>query len=188
MSRDHVPPASIFPSEKPRNLITVPCCTPCNQDFKQLDQRMRNYVAALAGPNSGDVGDVARMDILRSYKHSIQFLAQMKPHPSLRDDRGEPRHVFFFDRAELVRWMGRIVKGLIFAKTGEILPRECDLRVTPLPNAVIQPSASFPKEEGLEFRPYFLYGKVGDPGDECWILIFYDQLVFRVELGARSTR
>jgi hypothetical protein len=74
MTRDHIPPACIFPPGKPRNLITVPCCLSCNQEYKQLDQKMRNQIAVLAGGRSSDVSRVAGNDILRSFKLSMELV------------------------------------------------------------------------------------------------------------------
>jgi hypothetical protein len=35
---DHVPPKAMFPKPRPANLITVPCCDPCNKSFKNDDE------------------------------------------------------------------------------------------------------------------------------------------------------
>ena len=181
-TRDHIPPTCIFPREKPRNLITVPCCLACNQQFKQLDQKMRNHIGVLAGDRSPEVAKTAEDDILRSFKLSMEFLSQTKPHPALQDDQGRPRALFFFNESELTEWIGRIVKGLVYHRTGRILPRDIPLRVKSLPEIVPQPSASFPMEDGLQFRPHFVYGEVRGQDTDTWILVFYDHLVFAATL------
>jgi hypothetical protein len=44
LTRDHVPPRSIFPDPKPANLITVPACHDCNDAFKLDDEYFRTFV------------------------------------------------------------------------------------------------------------------------------------------------
>ncbi|MDO8720643.1 MAG: hypothetical protein Q7J31_00215, partial [Syntrophales bacterium] len=79
-SKDHTPPVSIFPNEKPQNLTTIPCCITCNAEFAPIDEKMRNFFAILAGdvsadvivppfsggrcpPGAGEVGDEAQVSI-----------------------------------------------------------------------------------------------------------------------------
>jgi len=38
LTKDHVPPKSIFPRPLPSDLITVPCCKKCNKNFQNDDQ------------------------------------------------------------------------------------------------------------------------------------------------------
>jgi hypothetical protein len=38
---DHVPPKGLFPSPKPDNLFTVPCCFRCNNQHSGFDERLR---------------------------------------------------------------------------------------------------------------------------------------------------
>ncbi len=80
-SKDHVPPDCIFPQDKPRNLITIPCCKNCNEEFAQLDEKMRNFLAILAIDKSGDVGQIAKRNVLKSQKRREEFLAYTKKIP-----------------------------------------------------------------------------------------------------------
>jgi hypothetical protein len=48
LTRDHVPPANLFPEPRPSNLITVPCCRNCNQSYSLDDEAMRVWLAAAA--------------------------------------------------------------------------------------------------------------------------------------------
>jgi len=40
-SWDHVPPRGLFPSPRPNDLVTVPCCFPCNNRHSGFDERLR---------------------------------------------------------------------------------------------------------------------------------------------------
>ena len=179
-SRDHVPPNCIFPKKKPLNLITVPCCTGCNQKFKPLDEKMRNFVASLSGDKSGKVAETARREILRSSRLSAEFLSHTKEHPLLRDNKGNPRLLFFFDDNELRQWLSRIVKGLFFHREKRRMSDRAIFTVTKHPELTPQPSMTFPLEEGLELRPYFVYGVVQQANLNQWVLIFYDHIIFTV--------
>ena len=116
ISKDHVPPDCIFPQDKPLNLITIPCCKNCNKEFAPLDEKMRDFLAILALDKSGDVGKIAKSNVLKTQKRREEFLAYTKKNPTLLDNNGNPRLEFFFDRDELNAWLVRVVKGLFFRR------------------------------------------------------------------------
>ena len=41
-------------------------------------------------------------------------------------------------------------------------------------------------EEGLEFRPHFVYGIVKEKNVDFWVLIFYDHLMFSVSVDSSA--
>ena len=41
---DHVPPQNLYPAPLPQNLVTVPCCGPCNQAKRMDDDYLREYL------------------------------------------------------------------------------------------------------------------------------------------------
>jgi hypothetical protein len=179
--RDHVPPECVFPEDdKPPNLITVLCCAKCHSEFGELDERMRNYLAILAGESSAEAGDKARRVVLRSRKLQEDFLSHTQSHPSLVDSDGRPRSLFFFDDKELERWLVRVVKGLYFHRNKCGIDDDAVYRIEKLPELTPQPSMTFPMEKGLEFRPYFASGVLQKPNSDFWVLIFYDRLIFTV--------
>ncbi len=47
LTKDHIPPKNLFPSPRPSNLITVPCCEKCNKEFGKVDERARNLLTSL---------------------------------------------------------------------------------------------------------------------------------------------
>jgi len=181
-SKDHVPPDCIFPQEKPPNLITVPCCKKCNEEYKQLDERMRNYLALLAGDKSTSVGQTAQREVFRSRKWREVFLSYTKEHPTLVDDKGYPRLVFYFNDNELKQWLVRIVKGLFYKLNGTRISDAATFKVGKYPQFSPQPSETFPMEKGLEFRPYFIFGILQEQNNDFWVLVFYDRLIFSVSV------
>ncbi len=181
-SKDHVPPDCIFPKDKPPNLITVPCCKSCNGEFKQLDERMRNYLALLAGDKSASVGQIAKREVLRSRKWQEVFRSYTKQHPILVDENGSSHLVFYFDDKELKTWLVRVTKGLFYKLNRTRISDVATFKVGKYPQFTPQPSETFPMEKGLEFRPYFVYGVIREENNDFWVLFFYDQLIFSVSV------
>ena len=185
-SKDHVPPDCIFPDDKPDNLITVPCCIRCNEEFDPLDTKMRNFTAILAGDQSSDAGDKAQRVVLSSKKLSQEFLTYAKPHPTLTNDDGEPLLIFNFAAEELSKWLIRIVKGLYYWKYRTRINEHAIFNAKVHPEIRPPKSESWPLDEGLHLRPYFVFGNVKDEDQlntYCWVLIFYDHLVFTVNVN-----
>ncbi len=182
-SKDHVPPDCIFPESKPKDLITVPCCINCNQEYKMLDEKMKNFISIIAGEKSSDAGEKSKHEIIRSSKLRNNFLSYAKLHTSSTDNVGNPRLLFHFKKDELYKWIVRIVKGLYFDHHKASINKRSIFKVKPHPELSPQPSETFPMEEGLKFRPYFVYGTVKNDNkldSNYWVLIFYDHLIFTV--------
>jgi hypothetical protein len=159
-SKDHTPPECIFPNEKPKNLITIPCCIACNREFSPIDEKLRNFFAVLAGDKSGEIGKLAQNEVLKKRRLRNEFLSYTKEHPSLVDDNGNPRLVFYFNDEELERWLIRVVKGLFFKCNKLRIDEKTTYHVKKHTDLMPQPSHTFPMERGLEFRPYFVYGVI----------------------------
>ena len=50
LSRDHVPPANLFSTPRPSNLVTVPCCDACNNAASKDDEYFRLAITAGIDP------------------------------------------------------------------------------------------------------------------------------------------
>jgi hypothetical protein len=183
MEKDHVPPDCIFPdNEKPANLITVKCCTSCHDAFDTIDEKMRNHIAILAGNKSGTVGKRAMRVLLRNPKLLKVFVSQTQIEQIPREDIHSNRLRYFFSDDELERWLIRIVKGLYFHRFKKLIENGLDYCVKKLPELIPPSSMTFQMEEGLEMRPYFVYGIDKTPELDYWLLIFYDRIAFSVTI------
>ncbi|MBN1176644.1 MAG: hypothetical protein JXA51_03080 [Dehalococcoidales bacterium] len=141
---------------------------------------MRDYIAGLC-PLSSEPIEKGRRAVTRSNILSKEYLSHTKSHPTLIDDDGQPRLLFYFDNEELNKWLSRIVKGLFYHENHRSISHTAIITAKALPKIQPQPSDTFPYEKGLERRPYFIYGVVPDDNDvdkEHWVLIFYDKIVF----------
>src|SRR4051812_40316879 len=45
-TKDHVPPKSLFPKPRPSNLMTLPCCFPCNNRFSKHEEYFRLFASS----------------------------------------------------------------------------------------------------------------------------------------------
>lgn len=184
-SKDHIPPDCFFPAGT-QSMITVPCCITCNEQYRTLDEKMRNSIATLSGSVSAGPIEKGKRAILKSARMAREYLSHTKSHPTLVTNGGQPRLVFYFDNEELTRWLSRIVKGLFFHENRRRISDAAVFTVKALTEIRPQSSHTFPFEKGLERRPYFIYGMVQDdnePNKDFWVLVFYDQIVLSVTVG-----
>ena len=149
---------------------------------------MRNYLAILAGKNSGEVGSKAEKVVLNNPKLRKKFLSHTKKHPSMVDSDGNPRLLFFFDDEELQRWLIRVVKGIFFYRNKRRISDKAIYSIEKHPEFRPPPSMTFPMEDGLELRPYFIYGIVQESSYDFWVLIFYDHLIFTVTVETPTSK
>ncbi|OGO65584.1 MAG: hypothetical protein A2029_08400 [Chloroflexi bacterium RBG_19FT_COMBO_47_9] len=145
---------------------------------------MRNYFAILAGDKSGIVGQIAKRAILESGKLRELFLSYTKEHPTLIDDIGNQRLVFYFNDDELKTWLIRVVRGVSYYINKKRISDTAIYKLFIYPKLIPQPSDTFPMEKGLEFRPYFVSGVIQELNNDFWVLIFYDKLIFSVSIDA----
>lgn len=182
-TKDHVPPDSFFPAGT-QNMITVPCCYRCNQEFKPLDDKIRNHMASLITMPSTPISKGHRA-VLNSPRLAREYLSYTKKHPTLVGKDGKPILVYFFNKEEINRWLIRIVKGLHYYKYGFRIDDNAIFKATVHSNIRPLISESVPMEDGLERRPYFVYALVKDDKDrnlDCWVLVFYDKVIFSIEV------
>lgn len=56
LTKDHVPPKSIFPHPLPNDLKTVPCCKKCNKGFEKDDQYFATVLSLRANMQDSTLG------------------------------------------------------------------------------------------------------------------------------------
>jgi hypothetical protein len=137
-SVDHVPPEGFFPRPRPKNLITVPCCRPCNEGFSMDDQYARTVIALRQ-----DVAIQPRLIQLRqSTVASLErpenqrfrtMLAENLKHVPVRLASGivtPPQPILFHSRRRLVGWFKRLFRGLHYHEAGASAPDDFEIEVT----------------------------------------------------------
>ena len=68
LTRDHVFPNGLFPSPKPKNLLTLPCCEPCQKRFSLDEEYFRNRLATSESVFLTTEGEKLWERVLPSYK------------------------------------------------------------------------------------------------------------------------
>lgn len=181
-TKDHIPPKCFFPPST-QNMITVPCCKPHNEEYKPLDDKIRNHMASLITIPSKPI-EKGHRAVLESPKLAREYLSYTKKHPSLVGKDGKARLIYYFDKEELNEWLTRIVKGLFFNENKSRINENAIFEGKARPEIYPPSSSSFPMEKSLERRPYFVYSFLKDvaPNKDFWLLIFYDRLLFSVEV------
>ena len=117
LTRDHVPPANLFPEPRPSNLITVLCCKTCNQGFSKFDEQFRFFVSSFA--NVSDIGKAIRREkvFAGSFVRSPAFKSQMASHVfsgSVQTALGaKPAPLIQVAREVYDPYLVRLTKGLL---------------------------------------------------------------------------
>ena len=117
LTKDHLPPTNLFPKPKPNNLITVPCCAPCNAGFSKLDEQFRVFVSTAV--NVSPVGtNIMRTKVFgKSLKDSPALKKQMSRDVflgSLKTSLGSITvPLIAMDRDVVDRFFTRLTKGLL---------------------------------------------------------------------------
>ena len=75
-TRDHVPPRGIFSEPRPSDLITVPCCGKCNNQFSTEDEWFRTLIGMHA--NLGDTAKQVTEKIAKKAAKSPRIGKQFK--------------------------------------------------------------------------------------------------------------
>ncbi len=105
VSRDHIPPRSLFPKPRPSNLITVPCCRNCHEKLTEKDEYFRNFL--IFSPQCR--GHVAARQLQKSGLRSLQD-----------PNAGELSNPLFNFRNR--RWPGNLLSSLPFDYGASVAP------------------------------------------------------------------
>ena len=142
-TRDHVPPKLLLPKPWTSDLITVPACRPCNAGFQPLDEYFRATLGSRLGVDESDTGvDVVERLLRaldrpggRAISDELQDSVTMKAvfsedgmhlgeHPALE-----------IDSARIDAVLKRIVRGLYWHETRQVMPGRVELRADYVPGA-----------------------------------------------------
>jgi hypothetical protein len=121
--RDHVPPASFFPSPRPDNLITVPCCESCRRGQSKDDETVRLILSVhrKAGrhPAMRSLEPTRALDRLRSWRYAKYFFGLIRPGIA-QTPTGliVPAHNLVIELEPVSRFMTRLTRGMHFHHAG----------------------------------------------------------------------
>jgi hypothetical protein len=184
LTRDHVPPLSLFGRPRPSDLITVPSCYFCNHGASMEDEYF-NFVLKLGidqnrfpNENADSVDKI--MTLARP--ESLGFARYL----SQKYQRNSSRFEVDRDRVGIV--LRRIVRGLFYRDIGMRLPEfvpfqfvsiEDQPRKAAALSGVTDSLARSQQEIGRGvFRYAFAQCALPDPFVTAWLLSFYDHRRF----------
>ena len=137
MTRDHVPPCCVFPEPRP-NLITVPCCYPCNHNSSRDDEYFRtSIVSSWESSDSPEAGPVIEK-VVRSISRSegggpAKSILDTLEDCFVVDIDGsiEQSGTFHLEADRIGKVVSRTVLGLLWHETKLYLPDDYVVAVFP---------------------------------------------------------
>jgi hypothetical protein len=187
LTRDHIPPKGFFPPPRPSNLITVPCCHTCNQNYSLDDEAARLWFSAHLGASKAGEWIVENRASKRSPALIQSLLATMEQTKLLTVEDGEIDVTSFeipVDRME--KFMIRVTKGLLTHYFPDYGYATAVFDVKHIRQTVDNLSKLEPLKNMLQYDcrgdEVFQYrGGITDSKQSgVWILLFYGTVLFAV--------
>ncbi len=202
LTKEHIPPKSIFLKPRPQNTITVFSCKRCNQDTKLDDEYFRFWVTAGAHPDSKLNALWKEKVVGSSFKRSPALLKKIqKDHKKLLANHAKIPlktydgeivtgelldRCYKFDMDRIEKIACKIVKGLYFHHFSKPFPHNVEFTVSDAPivldilkNVIIRRKGQVGGGDG-EFIYWFKFSAV-EPFFSRWVLYFYLQNYLSVE-------
>lgn len=204
-TKDHVPPKSFFPSPRPSNLITVPCCKMCNGKYGKDDERVRNMLISLEATEDhpGIKAQIAgkrnrsfmRIKGKSNFQHIVNSIKAVDLYSSggiyLRSEK-----VFNLDQEVITSFMERMTRALIYHEN-LISYVDCEItwRLAPTEQSLDNMTQAI-REFLLNAEPrvigknVFSYVGYYHPGRarSLWIMNFYGGIEFMTILREKSNQ
>jgi hypothetical protein len=187
LTRDHIPPKGFFPPPRPSNLITVPCCHTCNQNYSLDDEAARLWFSAHLGASKAGEWIVENRASKRSPALIQSLLATMEETKLLTVENGVidvTRFEIPVNRIE--KFIIRVTKGLLTHSFPDYdyvkaifdvkhIPQTVDnlSKLEPLKNML---RYDYRGDEVIQYRGGITESKQSG----VWILLFYGAVLFAV--------
>lgn len=195
---DHIPPKSLFPSPRPDNLITVPCCEQCNKGFEENDEYFRNVIVANERVSQQPEAKKLVKKLIRSFDRPEGFKKVKEwrsrlSFPEIQTKGGiftgiKPIYEIESDRMRSV--IDRITKGLHFKEEKEILRKDYEItsffdqecfRIPAICRLILFEEVIEPmkKIEPIEIgKNIFSYRRKSLEDQDCWLYVFFNEVGF----------
>lgn len=199
LTADHVPPRNLFPQPRPTDLITVPCCSPCNERFEKDDEYLRLVTAIRSDigghPDAREPLSAAMRSLHKPEKEGFRraFLQGVKlvNAQTLAGIFLGRSMAYEVDSDRLNRTADRIVRGLFFHHREERLPDDAQVKALCL-ESIRSDRRTLQILEGtlsqLQEQPLITKGKgvfryqfsllEEDPSSSVWLFSFYEKVHF----------
>jgi len=193
LTREHVPPKSLFPRPRPSNLSTVPCCNKCNNSASKDDEYFRFACSSLINANPHGRRSWQRL-VASTLKHRrIEKLIDrvrggMKPVRLVTSAGAVPAAQLAFEADVINRVLVRITKGFLYLTHPEIDRSKLDFHVTQIDqfklhsivaSGVATALATYSVGDGVYRHWRGLVDE--DNRNGLWIHMFYEAAVWMIQ-------
>jgi hypothetical protein len=203
ITREHVFPKNLFLPPRPKNLVTVPACEPCNRSYSDDDEYFRIYIVvpAFDNPIGRQMWDqkIMRSTLKRRPKLGNELVASMKK-VELKSPAGiilGTAEAVLLNRERIDRVFKKIVCGLYFHHVGYRLPSDSSFRIYPHLNingpeavefvAIIKQAALQTIGDGSVVQYRYAYAPEL-PEVSLWILCFFRAITVAIFTNAPGSR
>jgi hypothetical protein len=199
LTSDHIPPKNLFPSPRPSNLITVPSCKRCNDQFSKDDEYfrlmhiMRSDVGSHAAYN--ELWPTVYRSLERRRGHGFtNALLESTGFVEIESPAGlilGNLPTYNGDLVLLDRVVSRVAVGLFYHEFGRRLPADyCAVSYSRSGMAGNIPgikhveamcakiTASAPKTIGADVFSYWFQRTTDNPNASVWLLLFFNRVPF----------
>lgn len=134
-TRDHIPPAGIFPKPRPSDLVTVPCCLECNNSGSMWDERFRVYLSLHVARNDPEWQNLLEKNVIPTLNHNRRLTREI--FESTKNIMLKTPGGLYLGKVTEIRWdseahdrvIERTIRGLHYHHTGEILGNRATVHV-----------------------------------------------------------
>jgi hypothetical protein len=186
-TRDHVPPKGFFPEPRPSNLITVPCCAPCNSAYSKDDEAVRTWFCAAIGATPAAEWILKQKGMTQSVAFRESLLNSMEDTKLLTERDGLIDVVSYsMDWNRIERFVLRVTKGLLSAyyPDYDYFQDTFELRFVEPTRDNLKKLDSVKDDLRYDFRGdgvvQYRFGLTNTRRSGVWIIVFYGAMLFLI--------
>lgn len=190
LTKDHIPPKNLFPSPRPSNLITVLCCQTCNGKFTLLDESFRVWVSSTINRSKAGQWIWNNKVMNSTFKRSPKLKSAVRNSliPMMTQLNGQTLQTtgMTYPIRKARKYLIRLTMGFTRHFNPNIDYSKAKFRVkqmTPNQQLIDMLYKKFfyiERGDGI-FKMWRMFVKGAEPLS-YWVYVFYDDLMFRVEM------
>jgi len=194
LTDDHMPPKNLFATPRPNNLIKVPCCGSCNQEFQKDDEYFRTVLVLWEKTGAHKEAKRLTASVLRDLKRpekrrftrrilqNAQPVSLFSPSGLYIGETGQ----FVVEELRMHRTVKRTVRGLFSHHRGFRLADSYDaqIRITPSDDRSLELVRTtlpvLPHSNVIADGAFCYWFQLSeyDKFVSAWILLFFEYLPF----------
>jgi hypothetical protein len=183
LTSDHVVAAGFFAPPKPNNLLTLPCCLPCQKEYRDDEEYVRNSLSAISNLSENKDAFTAWKTTHRALKRRPALNADFRSRISAVEVHGAKLPGLQFSQQRTVKVIKKMIAGLHYHHTGNRLSDTVETEVFYNPDVILEDSLRLARYKGYFGSAFSYAGAVSREGDAAiWWLSFYASVLFIVVL------